>query len=60
MKNGGHYSAVELISNEIVKSFPYYFRSYDKNIILAQSLGKSLRSSHMQGVCKFVTPSMYF
>lgn len=31
-----------------------------KNIILTQSLGKTLRFSHMQRIGKFVTPSMYF
>ena len=31
-----------------------------KNDILAQSLGKAPKCGHMQGVGKFVTPSMYF
>ena len=35
-------------------------RSSGKNDILAQSLGKAPKCGHMQGVGKFVTPSLYF
>ena len=35
-------------------------RPSGKNDILTQSLGKALKCSHMQGVGKFVTSSLYF